>query len=636
MGRYLDEFISVIPAIQGKQILEILNTARDVGEVRTLDEFQARLQELTETLQGTDPQPTFELIKAVIGKPIRGDAFNLQITSAINDLETAFKEIQNVAEVLQIHKTLINENILNNLKFAINDLETKIAIQEFLNSDVSGFTKAQFNTFKQSQTLSTKRSDLVASDTYVDNQTGLPIASAFDGTVDIVGEKLIMAPKRTKFITSRNARSVFDAQTRLTELNVEFPGSNVRNIIDNQTGTYWIYPVLLGAPDKEGIIAKVELELPGYQDINFLEFEPATLAAFTLEKVIYTDVNSEDQTLEIDELFINKNVRVDFSVVTTKKLVFHFRQKSYKHIQYSFNQNSRLWERAISNTDMTLDDIDKTILNDDLLETLNAEQLRDLNDIAEPVPFQDVNMYEYLVGFDNIRVGFTQYENTSIFVSSVLEGSKIGILGLRARENRLESITSNFPITSFEYSIFKQNFASDGSLVDSEKFQIIPAAQQSISHERLIFNETTLLNKDTATLRFYPTGTILVYKDFNLTPLVEALDYIVIDNGSLTPKEYKIQLVNPSPTSIYTISYIQAISGTSTGSEIWLNKQRTMKLTRGNIIEFTNERPNATVATSKVFLTVLFRNNSTIDTETPSLEEYRLLIGTINLDKFTA
>jgi len=107
MSRYLDEFASIVPTIQGKQILELLNSATDTGEVRTLEEYQARLQELTDILKNTDPQPTYKIYEAIVGHPIRSDAFNTMVNTMVNDLDTAFKEINNIAEVLDIHKTLI-------------------------------------------------------------------------------------------------------------------------------------------------------------------------------------------------------------------------------------------------------------------------------------------------------------------------------------------------------------------------------------------------------------------------------------------------------------------------------------------------------------------------------------------------
>jgi hypothetical protein len=403
-------------------------------------------------------------------------------------------------------------------------------------------------------------------------------------------------------------------------------------MIDNQTGTYWVYPILLGAPDQSGIVVKLELELLGYQDVNFIEFEPATLTPFILERVLYVDVNSENQTLDLDDIIINGKVRIDIDMVTTKKLIFYFRQKDYQNVQYNFNQNSKLWERTIAQDSITLDDIDKTLVNDEILQTLGSQQLQTLNDITETISYQNVNMYEYLMGFDNIRVGFTRYEDKSIFVSAMLEGNKVGIVGLRTTENRLYK--SDIPFTSFEYNIFKQNFASDNSFVDSERFAILPAGQESIVHERLMFTETITINDDTAKLRFYPDGDVVVYKDFNLIPLDLNYDYIVVDNGSFTPKEYKIKLLDPIVTSIYTVSYSPLYSATSVNSEVWLDKQRTAKLKRGNIVEFTNDRPNAIVTYSQVYLMILIRINSVDDTQTPSVEEYRLLIGTIDKEKY--
>ena len=50
MGRYLDKFLSTIPKIQTKHIFELLNELRDNGTIKTMEEYNTKLKELTGTL----------------------------------------------------------------------------------------------------------------------------------------------------------------------------------------------------------------------------------------------------------------------------------------------------------------------------------------------------------------------------------------------------------------------------------------------------------------------------------------------------------------------------------------------------------------------------------------------------------
>ena len=79
MGKYLDKFKSTIPAVQGRQIFQLLNGMKDAGNIRSVNEYNQKLQELSEHLRGTSPQPLSKFFTAFVGNLIDSDRFNAMV-----------------------------------------------------------------------------------------------------------------------------------------------------------------------------------------------------------------------------------------------------------------------------------------------------------------------------------------------------------------------------------------------------------------------------------------------------------------------------------------------------------------------------------------------------------------------------
>ena len=168
MGKYLDKFQSTMSAVQGKQVLQLLNGMKDRGTIVSVEEYNSKLQQLTEHLKNTNPQPIFKFFEGKVGDPIDSDTFNAMVDATTFDLEAAFQEADNIANVLDLHKQLYKLTVIKTLEKAIDELEKTISLYEFLNKDQNGFSQAQFNTFNEIDGGASKRTDMGASSLFYD------------------------------------------------------------------------------------------------------------------------------------------------------------------------------------------------------------------------------------------------------------------------------------------------------------------------------------------------------------------------------------------------------------------------------------------------------------------------------------
>jgi hypothetical protein len=644
MTRYLDKFVSTIPAVQGKQITEILNTKKDRGEIRTIKEYSKEADRLFEVLTASDPLPTLKLFLGEKDKSIFSETFNFMMERVIDDLTTVFQEAKNIADVATLHRRLIIETILRSLRFAIHSLNDTINVHEFLSNNKDGFTAAQFNSFTQDNLLRTARTDAVASATYVDPITGLLVSTAEDAVVDPIGEQLLLSTSLNKQIALKNIRLILDADTRASEIDISFPGSDIRNAIDNQDNTFWVHDILLTDPEPDGVLTKVELKLAGVQDINFIELEPATLFKFSLTEMSYVDTSGNVRRIPLSETLLDRPRRINFTKITTNTILLTCKQRTYLRARYAFNANTQSYERLIAQDPITLEDVDFTTVEQELGDLIDSATLKEAIGVTSSAfNFEDVDMYEYLIGFDNIRIGLNQYNNRGIYVGAKLTADQPGVMGLKAVEVRNQHEFLGLDIDSIEYTIYKQNFDVNNIFVDTEIFNILPISITAISQERLLLRERTALSNDTGTFRFYPdvSKTLKVYRDG--TELIIGTDYQVSGDSGASYQavlslsvhdpgnqfhEFKVQVVNPADTSIYTVDYEPLL-------DVFVNSRRTATIKNGNLFNFNLNRPNITVNRSDIFLTIILRRNHSNIAITPELKEYNLLVGSIDKTRFT-
>jgi len=596
---YLDKFRSSLPTVQGNQILKILTYKRDSGEIRSVDEFKDNLRKLTQEILAERITPTLKIFNAIAGADTSSAQYNEMLDRIEDDLESIFAEADNIDEIIEGHHNLINNIALKALRYGINELESKIILYEFLNKNSKGFDDALFNTFRESAILNTSRSDNAASLVFVDPRKKEVISADEDAQVDLIGERLIIGADKEEYLTIRDAAWLSNSNSIRSELNVAFKNSRISNIIDSRNNTYWIAPILLSDISSTGVPLEVCLYMSAFQDVNFIEIEPASNFPMILTGIDYYDANNNCQSSSATSITVDKPTRINFERVTANSIILKFRQDNYREIQFTNKLGESNLVRAILKE--STDTVDMDSINEDLKELLTSDFiLTDIMNVKDSNTDQS-KYFEYLIGFDNIRVGFSTFDERSIFVSSKKKVVKPGQLALRVNEVRPIQVEGSSSITleeytypakstaesqkfhhgSIEYWGILQFYSKDNYLISTDTIPLLPLSAQRVHHEQMVFTATTTNadNPDAAQLMFYTeddSSDVIVYK--NKTALTYSDDWDFVDSGEsdvghLTittsnagnPMKRGIRIISTVlPLNIYTVSYTPVVSNTHT------------------------------------------------------------------------
>lgn len=672
---YLDKFRSTLPSSQGNQILRLLTSKRDSGEIKNVDEFKAKLQELTEELITERITPTFKLIEALPGQDISSEEYNEMIARIQDDLETAFTEADNIDEIITAHDNLINQVALKTLKTGIDELESRIQLYEFINKDTLGFNDAVFNTFRESLNNITSRADQNASLLYSDPVTSEVIDNEQDADLDIIGERLILAPTNKQFLDIKEAVWLSNSNSIRSELDVAFENSDISNLIDNENNTFWVESILLTNIRTTGVPMEICLKVEGgARDVNFVEIEPATKKKMFLTGIDYFDSNNTRQTASSEQVLLSGPTRVNFDRVNAKGVIVKVRQDNYKETQFKKKLGESNFHKAVlqqSSNDINLDSV-----SDDLNDLLSSEFI--LNSVfgIQDTNLPELKYYEYLLGFDNIRLGFSKFEERSIYVSSVKRVDNPGNLGLKVDEVRpvqvsetniisLETFKYPTRITaedekfyhgSIEYWFTVLFFSPDNFLISTDTIPVLPLGAKRIYHDRLLFTAKTEFasNNNVAQLRFFTdadSSDVLVYKNGTLLTYGSLNDWdFVADDGNLTietpnsgrPMKRAISISQEvNSLDIYTVSYTPKTSNSITPSSqstlvstVDLVGDNTVRLTSDNCIVIDKQRLSYNVAYAHLYLSIIKRRNSAIEHFSPALEEYLIATGSRDSQRF--
>ena len=718
MGEYLDKFRTTITALQRRQIGAILTKRQQTGQIRTVDEFKLELEQLTEKLSIRFLVPTLEIFLASSNTLIDTETFNFMLERIVDDLTSAFSEAQSIADVLAIHNNLIVDIVLGGITLALNELDSRVSLFEFLQTNRAGFNDAQFNTFKETRIFNTPRTNLNAGLVYSDVREKDLVPISEDAAIDVIGERLILGPNDEKEVEARTVRQILDSETQQTELHTAIDETNatLQNIVDRQTGTYWLYSTLLANQRPSGVTTKLEFLFDGTAEVNSIIIEPAILLPITLTRISYLDGNGELQNIDISSVLIDRPVSITFSPITTSQMVLSFNQSNSTEIQFELKGGTDLFGRR--------NDIDVALDMDDISEDLEAIfssrfLLDDILGVSADPDLGQLKFWEYQIGFDNIRFRFTDYDARSIFVSAEKTVTGLGQAALKTVESRPVSAAGTTAITntattylqsstnpptlgvwggsswsdesgvdqsfhaSIEYTLYKQDFNTNGALLGTTVVPLLPTGAEIIPDERLVLSEysstatipdigsprfytyldvpETATNIGSADFRLYDSdirGKLRVYKNGTEIPNKDEFTtsdsgfYIQSGNdkvdlpGQGDPMSIKIRVESPVVSDIYTVTYVPDLSNTynlptneALAQElriIDLAGDRSARLVPENIVVFAAEKGSDTVATSLIYMSIITRRNSSIMTITPAVEEYLLMTGASVAGRFVS
>ena len=702
MGQYLDQFRGVIGQRQTEQILKLLNKKKNTGQIRSVKEFTEQLKQLMQELTATILQPSLKLFMGKENDFISSETYNFMLDRVQDDLEAAFEEANKIDEVQKSHEAIIRDVVLKNLRAGVSELESKITLYEFLNKDLRGFDTAIFSTFKELKEGRTQRTAGLTRILFVDPRTSAVVSSSEDATVELIGERLVLPEETILAHSVKSIRQIFDADTPQSELIVEPPGSDINNILDETIGTYWVQSLLF-QERKSSVKVKLEFNFGVSQEINFIDIQPAIKNNIILEAVHYIDGNNVVVDLGLPEYTITAHTGIRIRKIATKRLILTFRNEHASQVQFEYDETSEHLVRQaleepnegyVANIQKVSNDLDKLISSANIKEIIGITSSE----------AQSFSGYEFLTGFDNINIGLATYKSRGIYLSAPLELDDMGELGLKTIESRpymsatgstiqftnetYDNDTDNeltfsgndatagrFFYGSIEYWVIRQELGDNNVLLRTTIFPILPLGTQRIHQERLILAEkssSSLLRNDIGQTMFFTNTTtnegnlkvycngILMDDNSDDTEAVDGWKHYPANpptgphgdiedrqpnNGS--PMRFRIQIVDPLPGNIYTVSYNPLVSNTcavpNTLSEysnanglkiVDMVGDLSARLESSKIIVIDRPGEELAIKKTRVYLMILLRQNTAETSLTPAVEEYTLVAGKKDKTKF--
>jgi hypothetical protein len=645
-----------MPAVQARQITDLLNDLKASGEVRDAEEYQFRLQELATLINDKAPKPSFQQIRALIWQLTSSDAHNTMMKAAKNDVEALFQQVDEIGGKVDDHHLLVMKNLAADLERALADQENTIRRLEWLADRSNEFSLALVNSFTSASLFRIARSEVGAENLYFDNRT-YQTATEVElpgAVVSEHGQRLILGSTNEPRVLPVSVTMLTDQYSHGTQVQTSV-NNDLANVIDGTRGTFWTREVYLGEPVAK-VTTVLEFSLGIAQDINYMVVEGATQVPFYIEtvKAVAPDGHKVDLLDEPTE--VSGWTRLDFPRTLARTVQVTFSMNSYQREEhYTQSKETELHEVMMTSKD----DVTRTEAAGPLArEVLASEHLGDILNVPEDVSTR-VNSFVYAFSLDNVWFGNSLYEDSGIFVSKPLKGSDFGVVAVRSDEyTDSPEVVPN----SIEYEIIKVDTSPK---YKETKFPIPRLGQTSVVHERLVLTKKEPRNEyeqailpDAGQLRFCPyvdpswdfgdPAPITVYQ--NGVPLTlggddgwyfaihldsnNELDWETVFTGANTWSEYQLTppkmwiKIGPDtldPTSIYTVSYTIRTSDTYIDDNtVWLDKDKTTFLGEGGRVYFRRENPDVTIE-SKLYLQATLRRNAASQKITPELREYAIL-----------
>jgi hypothetical protein len=663
--KYLDKFASKIGKRQADQVLQLLNEKRQAGEIRTVDEFISRLDNLIRDLTSTTLAPTLKIFEAEEDEVIDSETFNYMLDRVRDDLKAGFEESENIDEIQRSHRAIMRDMVLKQIRRAINELNSKLSIYEKKKLSGNDASEIIFSTFDLSEGRTSRNGISQPGILFSDPRTGKSIEK--NAYIEEVGDRLTLSKKTSREYIFKKAVQVFDSTYPQSQVVVQLPDTKLSNIIDRTNDTYWIQSLLFENIQPYAKI-RLQLNIDTERDINYLEIEPVSDKGLILEAIDYEDSALNIQSISNTDVDLNQPVRVNFQRVSVGKVFLTFRNENAIPTDFEYNPDVQELSYLLHNQQPGGDTPDLSGISEVLNDIVPSPTVKDIVGILTKDRFE-FSGYSYLFGLDNVRVGLSLYDRESIYVSQSKRVEDLGQVYLTTDETRpvASSVTatpsnttttydgtdSNFYFSSIEYWVIKRDVDSEGNVIATNRYPILPRTNDRINHERLPLIEksnASLDYSDTGKTMFFvdrTAGSVKVYRNGNL--LVYGADWTdATENktpNSGSAMEFKIKIENPLIGDIYTVTYTPSFSNTRgipdtlsefTGSGIDIVDLRgdlSVRYVDNNTLLFNKGNLDKEVFASDIFMCIILKNNSSRNALSAAVEEFTLSMGTKDISK---
>lgn len=650
---YLNSVLKILPAVQARNILDILNEFQATGAIKSADEYKAKLKELSTAINDSDPKPSFEHIRGLVWHLISADAQTIMMRAAQNDLFALFQQTEEIGAKVDDHHFLILKNLAADMERGLADQENTIRRLEWLANQSNEFSMALVNAFTCASSYKVPRSEVGAGNLYFDNRTyqSRTEAELPSAVISEHGQRLMLDVTNEPKILPISVQLLTDSSSYGTQIQTDV-NNNILNLVDGTRGTFWTRNVYLSSPVSK-VTTVLDFSLGSAKDINYMIVEGASELVFQIDSIYGIAPDGHQVTLLTTETEVNGKKRIDFARTLVKSVRITFSINSYIKADYITDPKSAIFDYF--GEDLKYKEVDLAQAFGPLAsEVLNSSKLASILNVPSGISIS-IDTYLYPFALDNVWFGNSLYEDSGIFVSKPLSGDNLGVCAVQTREN---TSTNEAVTNSIEYEIIKQDISPKFSEI---KFPIPRLGQITVTSERLILTkrEQDSTMADAGHLRFCPyvsntwslgdDAPVKVYKngealqigsDFYVairkTTAGDKLFWISswtdsqsdtrdFSNYTLNPSKMWIRIIAPDSTAIYTVDYTIRTSDTYIDDDtMWLDSNKTVFLSNEGKVYFKRENPDVTIE-SKLYLQITLRRNTASQSSTPELYEYALL-----------
>lgn len=650
MAKYLDSILKTMPAVQARQITELLNELKIDGEIRNADEYHMKLKELSNRINSVEPKPSMEFISSLVWHFCSSDAHNIMMKSLKNDIEALYSQIDEMGQKIDDHFFLVMNNLFADMEKGLNDQEKNIRRLEWLANNNNEFSIALVNNFKSASLNRVSRSELSAENLYFDNRTyqNKTATELPNAIVSENGNKLLLSTINNTSVNPISVRLLSDSSSYGTEIKSE-TNNHIENLIDKERGTYWTRFIYL-SKEVPKVTTVLEFDLGNAKDIDYIIIQGACEIPFYVDSIQGISSDGSLLTLVDEEIEIEKNARIDFEKKFLRGVIVTFSIRTYDRAEFYTNKLDPILN--ILNPEDKFNEVKMTqSLGPLATEVLSSKNLANILNVPSGES-QQINSFIYPFALDNVWFGNSLYEDSGIFVSKPIKDSDFGVLAVQTIEDLSSDICN-----SIEYEIIKKDISPK---YKETKFPIPYLGQTSVTNERLILTnldgESTINN--IGALRFCPlittndinlvfSGTFPMHIYKNGEALSNGTDYEIaislnssnsglnwqehftnLDDFSkytLTPTKMWIKIKEPESNAVYTVDYkIRTSDSSEDNTTIWLNKDKDIFLSDNGRVNFLKENPDVTID-SEIYLQITLRRNAASKSTSPVLKEYALL-----------
>lgn len=658
---FLKGFLNNLNAIQSKQIMRILSQMRDRGEIRNAVDFETKLADLVSLVKKDELTQRTPVFVFQEGDLLESDVVRTFIDLVKLDLEAALGETEQLGNAIRAHNRILTENYLDVIESSISELESETTAYEVLEArKFTGFSSVlkQWLFSGAIAVPGASVTDSFTSSLFVDSRGNEKLWFSPPG-IGEPGLHLGIDRSHSEYEdTFDEVEILTDSTTPQTALSTATSNNTPIQAIDNSRDTAWRHSVLIpDYPDYCRLIFSVSFV--GAKRVNAISIDPLSDIPMKIVSIFYVDSGGKTVDLQIgsdyagqtdllfehssylgsrlskddDWILPNKKKIIPVGDIIVSKFIITFQQDTAGDGEFFYyDADVGSWQKGTP-----LEDCIRGYMRDHGGAS-GMEVPLQLGFIGSAVEDRrQARFAEYVFGLKEISTLSREYTPNGFFVPESFTLSKApNILALYS--------DVFFPIgqeTDIEFLIHKENYDSNNTLIDKEVIPILSYGDSSVNEKLFLVElQSATLIRNTGFLRFYPdfSQTFEVYKDDALLTL--GLDYqISVDNGDTfesvippvgivsDPLKCLVKVQSPQPGVFYQVSYTPLVGSFETGSEVWLNKDHTVKLDRYQTYVFNNQRTTGVVSSCKLGLQIIIRS-STLNTRiSPYLRELILLGG---------